>query len=415
VNAEELSGESIICISWLNWDWLPLVPHQMMTRLAARNRVLYVDPAVALTTFVAHPSQSSFLAGKIHRWARGLRKVSQNLHVLYPPPLLVTPGHLALNDACNRLFLAWIIRRAAARLGLHRPILWLYDPYVIEPQGQFQEKLVCYDCNDDTSSFATLDYKRRNMQRLDERLARRADLVLVTSRALLRAKQPLNANTHCLPSGVDFELFNRAVVADIPVPLDLADITSPVIGYVGALTNYRIEWVWIEQLALRMPDATIVLIGPAVEPPPSSVTRLPNVRLLGTRQPAELPAYLKRFDVGIIPYKGEAFLKGCQPTKTFEYLAAGLGVVSAPIPELEPYGEVVRIAANAEEFVAQTRAMLSLAREPRFRARCVDIARDKTWNARVSAASQLVAATLERKLSSGSTPMPQPEYHKTLS
>ncbi len=392
-----LSGESIICISWLNWDWLPLVPQQMMTRFAKHNRVLYVDPAIALTTFIAHPAQASFLAGKIKRWMGGVRQAAENLYVYYPPPLLVTPGHLPANDALNRRWLGWAVKRTAARLGFHNPILWLYDPYIIEPHGQFGEKLVCYDCNDDTSSFASLDYKRRNMQAMDASLTRRADLVLVTSRELYRQKQTLNAHVHHLPSGADFDLFNRAVSEDFPVPDDLTGISSPVVGYVGALTNYRIEWGWIEALAQSMPEVTIVLVGPTIESPPRSAARLANVRFVGPKLPAELPPYLKMFDIGIIPYKGEEFLKGCQPTKTFEYLAAGLGVVSAPIPELVPYTEVVRFAANATEFIHQTREMLKLMNESEFRSRCVEIARGQTWDARVEAASGVVRASLARK------------------
>jgi glycosyltransferase involved in cell wall biosynthesis len=392
-----LSGESVICVSWLNWDWLPLVPQQMMTRLATHNRVLYVDPAIALTTFLTHPSQASFLAGKLKRWMQGVRKVSENLHVYYPPPLLITPGHLRANDALNRRWLSWAIKRTAARLGLRSPILWLYDPYVIEPRGQFGEKLVCYDCNDDTSSFAAHGYKRRNMQMLDAELARRADVVLVTSRELYRGKKALNANVHYLPSGVDFDLFNRALSADLATPDELRDVRSPVVGYVGALTNYRIEWEWLEALARRMPEVTLVLVGPPVEPPPRSITSLPNVRFVGPKPPSELPRYLKLFDVGIIPYKGELFLKGCQPTKTFEYLASGLGVVSAPIPDLEAYADVVLFAASATEFVDQIREMLKLGRQPAFRMRCIEIAKEQTWDARVTAASQLVRASLMRK------------------
>ena len=400
-------GESIICVSWLNWDWLPLVPHQMMTRFAKHNRVLYVDPAIALSTFAAHPAQYSVLAGKLKRWMQGVRQVSENLHVYYPPPLLVTPGHLPANDALNRRWLGWAVKRTAARLGLHSPILWLYDPYIIEPNGQFGEKLVCYDCNDDTSSFASLDYKQRNMQAQDALLTGRADLVLATSRELYRHKKALNANAHYLPSGVDFDLFNKAVSADVRLPDDLSDVSPPVVGYVGSLTNYRIEWGWIGALAQSMPKVTIVFVGPPIEPPPLSVTSLSNVRFVGPKPPAELPRYLKLFDVGIIPYKGEAFLKSCQPTKTFEYLAAGLGVVSAPIPDLQPYADVVRFAAGPEEFVRQTREMLGLARQTAFRNRCIEIAKGQTWDARVMAASELVRASLAQKAGTAIRPSGQ--------
>ena len=396
MTVSSLSGESIICVSWLNWDWLPLVPHQMMTRFARQNQVLYVDPAIALSTFVAHPEQYSSLTRKLERWMQGVRQVSQNLHVYYPPPLLLTPGHLPANDALNRRWLGWAVKRTAARLGMHDPILWLYDPYLVEASGQFGEKLVCYDCNDDTSSFASLEYKQRNMQARDASLTRRADLVLATSHELYRQKKTLNTNVHYLPSGVDFDLFNKAVSHDVPVPDDLRDVSAPVVGYVGSMTNYRIEWGWIEALGHRMPEVTIVLVGPRIEPPPLSVRSLPHVRLVGPKPPEELPRYLKRFNVGIIPYKGEAFLKSCQPTKTFEYLAAGLGVVSAQIPDLQPYADVVRFAVGSEEFVRQTQEMLELARQTAFRNRCIEVARGHTWDARFMAASELVRAALER-------------------
>ena len=400
-----LSGESIICVSWLNWDWLPLVPHQMMTRLARHNRVLYVDPAIALSTFVAHPKQYSYLTRKLKRWMQGVRQVSENLHVYYPPPLLVTPGHLPANDALNRYWLGRAVKRTAARLGMHNPILWLYDPYLVELSGQLGEKLVCYDCNDDTSSFASLHYKQRNMQARDASLSSRADLVLATSRELYRQKVTLNANVHYLPSGVDFDLFNKAVSVDVTTPADLSDVSPPVVGYIGSLTNYRIEWGWIEALAQNMPEVTIVLVGPPVEPPPRSVTSLHNVRFVGPKSPEELPQYLKLFNVGIIPYKGEAFLKSCQPTKTFEYLAAGLGVVSAPIPDLQPFAEVVRFAAGPEEFVRQTREMLELTPQTAFRNRCIEVAKGQTWDARFIAASKLVRAALDRKVAAAGTLM----------
>ena len=87
--------------------------------------------------------------------------------------------------------------------------------------------------------------------------------------------------------------------------------------------------------------------------------------------------------------------------RPFRDLAAGLGVVSAPIPELRSYADVVRIAADATQFVQQTQAMLMQARDAEFRSRCVAIAREKTWDARVRAASELVYAKLAQKVGVG--------------
>lgn len=387
----------IVCVSWLEWDWLPLVMHHMMTRLSRTNRVLFVDPPVALTTAAAHPSLASHVARKVGLWRRGLKEVSPNLHVLYPPPVLVDIGHLPALDAWNYAHLGRAVRGAAKQLGLQRPLLWLYSPYTILPDAIPDARLLCYDCNDDISSFAGSDRKRRRLRELEQRLARRADIVFATSRQLLTEKQALNANTHYFPSGLDFELFNRACQADTPVPADAAALKPPVICYVGAITNHRLEWDWVRALARDYPEATQLFIGPHGEPPPADIKRLPNLHLIGPRKPEELAGYLKISSVGTIPYKGREFLDRCQPTKTFEYLAAGLPVVAADIPELRDYGALVRCVQDAPGYVRAVRDAVALRAQPDVVRQCVDTARGKTWDARIAGTSALLERLLQER------------------
>lgn len=392
-----LKGENIICISWLNWDRLPLVMHHMMTRLSKNNRVLFVDPAVALTTLLFHPKSSGFLLKKIWFWFRGIKKVKENLYVYYPPPVFLQYGHFSMNDSLNQSYLAYCIGRTAKELKISSPILWLYDPYVVNPKGQFGEKIVCFDCNDDISSFANLNYKKRILITSEDTLTEKADIIFTTSKNLYNAKKEKNPNTYYFPSGVDFDLFQRALSNSCKTPDEIKGILPPIICFIGAITNYRINWEWIKRMSISRPEWSIVFIGPCLEPPPNEISKQKNIHFLGQKEVELLPGYLKAFDVCIIPYKGEAFLRACQPTKTFEYLAAGKPVVASDIPELKEYQPMVKLCKNAEEFISKVAECLEEGMSPSFVEKRVEISKAYTWDARVEGTSLLIQQVLEMK------------------
>jgi glycosyltransferase involved in cell wall biosynthesis len=86
---------------------------------------------------------------------------------------------------------------------------------------------------------------------------------------------------------------------------------------------------------------------------------LPNVYMLGNRPYETLPAYVQGFDVGIIPYVLNNWTRSVDPLKTLEYLAAGIPVVSLPLPELEKYAPPVRIGPGYDAFIAEVTSALA--------------------------------------------------------
>src|SRR5206468_3725503 len=64
--------------------------------------------------------------------------------------------------------------------------------------------------------------------------------------------------------------------------------------------------------------------------------------------------------VGLIPYELNSYTRGVSPLKVYEYLAAGLHVVSTPIPSVNPMPGHVEVASTAEEFVSQVLGSLHL-------------------------------------------------------
>jgi len=100
------------------------------------------------------------------------------------------------------------------------------------------------------------------------------------------------------------------------------------------------------------PHVSFVVIGPY----PQRIARLsrfPNVHVLGPRPYKDLPAYLQHASVGLIPFrrKGiENFVDDINPLKLYEYMAAGLAVVTTPIGQVEAMGAPAVIARDAADF-----------------------------------------------------------------
>ena len=180
---------------------------------------------------------------------------------------------------------------------------------------------------------------------------------MTTSSALQEAKQPLNPNTIFVPHGVDYEHFSRAVTEDLPVPPDIANIPHPRLGFIGLIRDW-VDLDLLAEVARRRPDWHIVMIGDStVDLAP--YRSLSNMHFLGRKSYAELPAYCRQFDVGLIPFKLNELTRAVNPIKLREYLAAGLPVVSTPLPEVALYERLVNLADSPEGFVRGVAAGLN--------------------------------------------------------
>jgi hypothetical protein len=65
-----------------------------------------------------------------------------------------------------------------------------------------------------------------------------------------------------------------------------------------------------------------------------------------------LPHYSRGFDVATVPHKINELTRNMNPIKLREYLAAGLPVVSTPLPEVRVYEPEVRLAAGVDGWIA---------------------------------------------------------------
>ena len=368
-----IEGRTILCFA-SGYDAPPTSKHHVMHLLAQKNVVLWVNYHASRKPS-ASASDLRYMVHKLGQVFGGLKQPRPNLNVL-TPLVLPLPGQ-AWARRLNRFLLIRSIRCALAKVRRGPVQVWSFTPDISYLLGSFGEEKVVYYCVDDHASFT--GYDPEQVRRDEEDLCRRADLVVTTSTALQEAKKHLNPNTILVTHGVDYDHFSRAVKEDLPCPADMADIPRPRLGFFGLIRDW-IDLDLLAQVARRRPDWHIVMIGDStVDLAP--YRELPNMHFLGQRPYADLPAYCRHFDVGLIPFKINDLTRAVNPIKLREYLAAGLPVVSTPLPEVKHYEHLVNLAdtpADAAEAVSR----LLLAAGP-SRAELAEAMRDEGWRGRV--------------------------------
>ncbi|MEZ4360898.1 MAG: glycosyltransferase [Kofleriaceae bacterium] len=366
-----------------DWNEDPTSNHHVLRELAKTRRVLWLNSLATRTPKLTSARDLGKLRRKLGEFARGPVRVENDLWVF--SPLVLPLPHLAAARLANRAVLHATVAALRLRLALRDFHLWTFLPNVADYVGVLGESLSVYYCVDEWSMFSYLD--RERTVELERRLLRKVDCVFAINHALADSKREDNPRTFVSPHGVDVELFGQALREDTVVPADLAALPGPVIGFYGTLQDW-VDLELVEELARARPSWSIVLIGQILVDV-ERLRQLPNVHLLGRRTHAELPAYCKGFDVGIIPYRRQARMEFVNPIKLREYLAAGLPVVSTSVPEVVRYGERCAIADNAADFVAAIEAALASASPAQRRARAAAM-RDESWSARVAAVAHKI-------------------------
>ncbi|MBP0495577.1 glycosyltransferase [Pararoseomonas indoligenes] len=354
----------LLCMSHLPWDLVLQRPQHLLTRAAQDWRVVYFE----------EPRYEP-PGPNLPRLDR--REVAGGVEVAVPvlPYWDGVPGSV---ERMQRPLLDALLAEAG-----QPDVLWYYTPLAQAVAGHLSPGLVVYDCMDELSAFRGASPQMLIEER---RLMRRADLVFTGGQSLYEAKRSIRHDVHCFPSSIDAGHFARARAGEVPEPPELRDIPGPRIGWFGVVDE-RLDLELLAACARLRPDWSFVMIGPVVKIDPADLPRLANIHWLGGRSYADLPAHLAHWDAGLMPFAINEATRFISPTKTPEYLAAGVPVVSTAIADvIRPWGEegLVEIAETAEAAIASLQDVLVRPRGPWLEAvdqQLSQISWDKTWNA----------------------------------
>ncbi len=350
----------LIVLSHLRWDFVFQRPQHLLSRAAKSFDVVFMEEPVFGDETVPRLD--------IGDRADGVRVAQPRLPQGSEAPAIV---------AAQRAMLDEIAAQAEGPL-----ILWYYTPMAVPFSRHLDADLVVFDKMDELSAFKNAPPL---LLQLEEELLRRADVAFTGGASMHRAAEHRHANIHCFPSSIDAGHFGAAR-AGAPEPSDQAAIGRPRLGFFGVIDE-RMDLDLVAQVADLRPDWQLVMIGPVVKIDPASLPQRPNIHWLGGKRYEELPAYLANWDIGFMPFAINESTKFISPTKTPEFLAAGLPVVSSAITDVvTPYGDeaLVEIASTADEVVAAVGRLLAADRGPwlaRVDARLSRGSWDRTWAA----------------------------------
>jgi glycosyltransferase involved in cell wall biosynthesis len=387
---------SIVCLSSQQWrSELPTNRHQIMLRAARRGHdVLFVETG-------------GFLGRHLWRLVRGgerrslaarlfaTEQVDSNIRVRKAMNILPWGQRFRFASSANSAATALVLRPFIRRLPAP-VVVWIYDPSAAGIATTVRDATSVYDCVDDYAEQVGPDARRRAVvAAADDNAARHSRVVFATTRTLYERHKRRNLNTHLVPNAADYAHFAPAAEREFAAP-DVGRLQHPVIGFAGNFLPSKVDFGLIQALAVRHPDWSILLIGPASSGSREKLdglTKIPNVTWLGIKPYAELPRYVSAFDVGVIPYRANEYTRSCFPLKVYEYLAAGKPVVASGLPELAGMEPDVALAEGPNEFIIAVEKALGegtrVARDRRMA-----LARQHTWEARTNTLLELVAAQI---------------------
>ncbi|HYI62733.1 MAG TPA: glycosyltransferase [Acidimicrobiales bacterium] len=321
----------LIVFSHLRWTGVWQRPQHLISRLAAGRRTWFVEEPEPGTG--SEPRLRTERHGPVTRvWMElpeleASRTWDRALAEAHAEPLcrLVGPG----DDR-------WV---------------WLQTPMAFDMVAPLEPRRLVYDVMDDLAAFAGAPEGLVLHQR---RTLHEADIVFTGGRSLHRsvvAHRP--TGTHLFPSGVDpahYEPARRHRRRRHRQPEG-----RPVAGYVGVIDE-RVDLDLVAGLADHLPGWDVQMVGPVAKIDPMSLPPRPNVAYPGQQPYSALPEVMGGFDVALMPFARNEATASISPTKTLEYLAAGLPVVSTRVPDVvADHSSVVCLQDDAEGFAAACR------------------------------------------------------------
>jgi glycosyltransferase involved in cell wall biosynthesis len=260
-------------------------------------------------------------------------------------PLMFPYSNIRAIRAFNARSVIRTVEAEIGRAGLSQPIVVTTVPNACDYAESAAGRRVVYYCVDDFSQWPGLD--SRLVRSMEDRLVRRADVIVATSENL-RARLALSGKpTHLLTHGVDAVHFTQS---DVPEHAVLAAIARPRVGYFGLIDD-RMDRNLVAAVARAMPEVAFVFAGP-VEADLSQLRAIPNVTFTGRLPYAELPSFIAGLDVLLLPYKADEFGDTLAPLKLKEYLITGKPVISTPIAEAKRMADHLFLAATAQDWIA---------------------------------------------------------------
>jgi UDP-galactopyranose mutase len=366
-------ASAIIVFSHLRWDFVFQRPQHLLSRLAEHYPIIFVEEPI-------YDEKGS-----------SLTKYSPAPNILVCQPH--TPVNMPGFHDDHLPYMQKLVRQLVQEHDDH--IAWFYTPMALPLLQEMDPRLVVYDCMDELAAFKSAP--KQLLQR-ESGLMKVADIVFTGGQSLYRSKRDRHPNVHCFPSSVDATHFLQALDRTNSHPMH-RDIPGPRLGFYGVIDE-RFDVDLIAAVADAHAGWQIVLVGPVVKIDPASLPQRSNIHYMGQQPYEALPQFLAGWDVCLLPFALNDSTKFISPTKTLEYMAAELPIVSTPVRDVaEIYGDIVAIAGDAPSFIAACEAALLATPEEHAEmiGKMREVLKSTSWSATAARMRELMDTTPRRQ------------------
>lgn len=377
----------LIFVSLENWDEVWRRNQFLCSGLAKRfpkAKILFVG----LPLDVSYSLRKGKLAELLGKSAFVVPNIA---NITATRPLKLFPNSIAIGRTLNQWMMKAHIRRAAKRLPIRNPVLWINDHCAAHLVGNMRETSVIYDITDDWEELNQPNEQAKRVSYQDAELGRKANAIIVCSEQLRQRREAKFGRTvHLIPNGVDHQHYTRDIKSPAALPGEAQRWPKPVFGYTGTLHPERLDLSLIEGVASGIQRGSIVLLGPDFLDKASRerMAALKNVIVHAAVPYSQIPDYMSAFDVNIVPHQVTKFTDSLNPIKLWEYLATGKPIVSTRVAGFRDYPQLVRLVDTAEQFLkAIVDSLLEDTSQKEMRR--VE-ARRNSWDSRVTAIVRII-------------------------
>ena len=340
-----MKNNDFLIISTADWNSPIQTNKQYVSREIAKlgNRVLYVE-SLGVRKIQIKKKDFFRIFKRIINNLLIIKQKEKNIWVLSP---ILFPG--ATNKKIifiNRVIFNFNLFIAMKFLNFKKEYLWTYNPLTSLYLNIAKFKSSIYHAVDAIEHQPFMPKKHIEKQEII--LSKKVDKIFVTSKNIFNKLKKHNSNITYFGNVCDYDHFSKALTTNTEnIPLDIKCINKPIIGFIGSISEYKLNYKLIHNVASSLEEINFVFIGPTDDSLNHSnlnrIKKLKNVYFLGYRKYKSLPSYCAYFDVAWLPLIHNNYTKSMFPMKFFEYLAAGLPVVATDLESIREFNKLVAI------------------------------------------------------------------------
>ncbi|WP_375326283.1 glycosyltransferase [Candidatus Tisiphia endosymbiont of Nemotelus uliginosus] len=316
----------------------------------------YFDAVVMLTWSNWHTELRS---NRYHYASR----FSRHLPVIFVQPDLVELSYYYETVELNNFYILhlWcqyeqkqydLLNQALAEKNILQPLIWNYNSYFAE---YLENKYFPLRIFHGTEDYFSIDSPMRITENIPLQMFKltmeRTDLLVSVSEGVNESFYKnigYKNDSIIITNGCDYHFYSKYVT----ISKIKKNRKNKIVFYQGNIYS-KLNYELLDKLAKEMSTWQFWFCGKIVfnELGWQKLCENPNVKYLGLLKVEELRKYFYRSTVGIIPFvEQDWIIERSFPLKSFEYLAAGLPVVTVPIKALFPYSHVFHFARTIDEF-----------------------------------------------------------------